>query len=296
MTGLTDFRIYVEEYVPELQDNVSLESKLEFPLDISFIGLNFNTSFFIDSTSYFTAKLSASKNFNDPDASMKDRDWIGLPSMNYRVLFSSTESDAKVKAYFFELEFNYNFTFLSGIRFQPLIGYRYNYFKYKIFGVTGWQLDENSNRLHFNLYSGENILDYKVNYHILYLGLTTEINLSPKILLTGGMVYSPLTFADDEDIHILRNRIAISSCEGTANIYSVGLKMKLAAAEHLPIMYLGILYESASISSEGKQNQKWFGDDSTTPILDDTGTEYNGIDDEINSEYSTFKISLSIVL
>jgi outer membrane protease len=217
---------------------------------------------------------------------MTDKDWAD------GFLFSSTKSDYKAQVSILDVNLLYNFwegkkpwgdmsnSFQKG-RFGLLIGYRYENFKYDIIGVKDLFTD-------ISYYDGQKVLDYKVQYHIPYLGLNWQYSndLVDKIFDNWGLniqaCASPYVIAKDRDDHVLRNKLMEGDNKGYALLMGLNTFLKI---KNNWIARCGFDY--TGIWTDGKQNQHWYGDDPASPG-DDTGSSIEGIKLKINSSQYLF--------
>jgi hypothetical protein len=283
LSGWTAYTITFSEYEPSIYAYIVGESKLEFPLDVFMTGLDAGIDGNLTSGMPWSLNLGFSKNIGDPDNDMKDSDWISVPSWGYREKFSYTESDAELNAFVLDVRGRMGlFGSPKGLMTEGLIGYRYQRFTFALNGVRGWQLDEYGDRLYFDEYRGEKVLDYEVSYHIPYIGGGAQLPIIPSIMrLNAQLAYSPsLTYANDYDDHVLRNKEAESNCHGysmIAGIHTVWTPMQPKSGLHWSVEFG---YEYMVIDTEGKQRQHWYGDDPVSEE-DDTGQTIADIDAEI---------------
>jgi hypothetical protein len=282
MFGHTTYYISFTEFDPVYGVNVKGESELEFPLDVFMAGIDVAVGGELEKGKPWSIILGFRKEINDPGNDMKDSDWIGVPEMGIREKFSYTESDSELDALILHINGRIGFFVHPRFTLEGVLGYRYQKFSYEIFGVSGWQLDEELNRFYFNEYQGVNVLGYQVSYHLPYLGLATRIDASSTFTIDAELAFSPLTLATDRDDHILRNRLAEGSCRGISFTFGLNAIWTFTRPESRMGWYVGIGFEFMKITTDGDQDQSWYGDDPLT-LDDDTGLRYTGINQEINS-------------
>lgn len=289
--GHTDYEISITEFVPEAGTDYSLESELEFPLDTFMAGVDVSISGEFLANTPWSLNLDLRKNLNDPSNSMDDTDRIGIPAQNIWVTISSTESEAELSALILDVNWTLGFIRHADFTLGGMLGYRYHDFSFEIFGVKGWQLDENWARVYFDELQGVNVLDYDVTYHMPYIGLAGELNAPPKLALSGRIAYSPETRAEDRDDHILRNKLATSDCDGTSVMASIKGILFLSEPGQGLLWHVALGGEIVKIDTDGHQDQTWYGDD---PISeeDDTGLRIGGIDDTMTSSFQTVSVSV----
>jgi len=264
-------------------DGYAGKSELKFPFDNWLTGGNISVGyspFYLN----FQGWTNISKKTN---GDMEDKDWKG------EYLLSSTKSDADGQMVILDVNLLYNFwqgdkpwgdvanIFQKG-RLGFLVGYKYENFKYDIIGVRDVLGGGN-----YNL--GEKVLDYKIQYHIPYLGLNLQYfkDAVDKALDTWGVNIwvcgSPYVIAKDRDDHLLRNKVAQGKVKGYG--FLMGLNTFFNTKNHW-ICRLGLDY--SDIMADGKQNQYWYGDDPASEDYDDTGDSIEGIDLKIGSSQILF--------
>jgi hypothetical protein len=283
MFGHTTYMITVCEYIPEYMITVCGESELEFPMNPFLACLSVDVEGAFAGGTPWGFLLEIRRNVNDPGNPMKDSDWFSVPAQNYREKYIYTESDAELGAWFLDFSGRIAFYRHPIIVLEGILGYRYRNLSYEIFGVEGWELDLEGERVPFKAYEGENVLDYDIRYHIPYVGMGACISPSPSWVIDTELIYSPKTSAKDHDDHVLRFKTAESECSGKTFIGKLEVIWGPRRPEGRRSWFAGIGAELVHISTEGDQVQTWYGDDPMTPGYDDTGERYSNIDTEITS-------------
>ena len=90
------------------------------------------------------------------------------------------------------------------------------------------------------------------------------------------------------------NKASKSDCKGKCTMYSLGIMTDFTLIADKIGLTLIASYEGANISTIGKQDQRFFGDDPGTPDDDETGLELNDINTKINSEQSMYRLQVGI--
>lgn len=292
MFGSTKYHILVNGYIPDRDTGITIESELEFPLDVLVAGINTKVDTKLWQNASLSFNLNIHKSVGNPNNHMTDSDWFTFPSPGGdRIKFSYTESRSKLKATI--LDINQRFEFYISRKFQlaGILGYKYLDFSYEIFGVSGWFLDSIYHHTYYDEYAGVNVLNYNVSYYIPYAGFAAAIGVSPDITLHGEYKLSPYSLSKDFDDHILRNKTGEGNCSGNSFITNINAVMKIPYQGSNIAWYAKIKLNFMKVITAGYQTQKWYGDDPTS-TEDDTGTVISGINDQIiyNSQKIVFLI------
>jgi plasminogen activator len=143
-------------------------------------------------------------NITDGSGKMKDSDWIdgdGQPGLD---IYS--ESNIKLEANIFHVNMLYNFWPIRSISIGPLVGYKYQQFKFDV---------SNTNQVGYGIYAPlytvsvrGKTLKYKVAYHIPYFGLNSDFLFGGKLEANLKLGYAPWAFAKDRDDHLLRYKLS----------------------------------------------------------------------------------------
>ncbi len=156
---------------------------------------------------------------------MKDKDWNDSGQM-----FSYTKSSSDMNAVIWDGSLRYDFFKHSfgqkaasdqanklNLKLGALIGYRYERFGYKIFGLyeaggTG------------TYGSGSEVAEYKVKYRLPYYGLAAEVyNRKFGISVIGK--YGFCGHAEDMDNHLLHSRTNYGDYDGNPNVFMSNIVM-----------------------------------------------------------------------
>ncbi len=281
MFGSTKYHILVNGYIPESDTGLTIESELEFPLDILVAGINarLNTKLWQNATLSFN--LNIHKSIGNPNNNMLDSDWFTFPSPGGdRIKFSYTESRAKLNAAIIDANQRFKFRISPKFQLSGILGYKYTGFSYKIFGISGWLLDSTYHHIYYDEYAGVNVLNYNVSYYIPYFGFAGAIAVSPDITINGEYELSPYALAKDFDDHILRNKIGEGNCNGNSFTTNINALIKIPHPGSNLNWYAKINLNFTKVITAGYQTQKWYGDDPAS-AEDDTGNKITGINDQI---------------
>jgi hypothetical protein len=248
-------------------------SNLEFPSEMSLFGIGFKARY---PDSQITGRISTS--VATSTTTMKDSDW-GVTSINPSTtpdtldIYSESKNEGELRM----LELRY-----ASIR-QQTFGK-----STVLFGV-GMLLQ----RYHFDVHDGLQIypstgdpadalpgdlLKYDLDTFVPYGFLRLESNTSNNGLSWfGEFAYSPWATVEDEDQHLLRNRVSRGSYDGTAIIYELGAMLQKSNIYHLALSYRHI-----KITSDGEQRVR------------DDGIYSHTIYAENNSEHDIFSLTLNV--
>jgi outer membrane protease len=253
------------------------KSRLDFPLGNWLMGLKTSIGYsplYLNFEGWTQLRKVAS-------GEMADKDWVDS------FLLSSTKSDAQLKLKILDISLLYYF--LEGKMLWEdwpstregkagvLLGYKFEDFDYDIYGIK----DEIFN---ISSHMGEKVLEYEVKYKIPYFGVSgyfVDVT-NPEFFIDrwgmGGKVcFSPYLKANDEDNHVLRNKVSYGKTKGNGWLLGVNAFLRTKT----DWTFRGGL-DYTYIKTDGSQEQYWYGDDPNT-FWDDTGTRVTGIDLKIES-------------
>jgi outer membrane protease len=222
-------------------------SELEWPLDIWLArvdaGVTFASSWRINGT----LKMDIS----DPDDHMLDSDWLTLSNPGKLDVFSETNiSDFDALIWDIDVEWSFYQTDLWSL--YTGVGYMYQNFEYEgqlirqysPSGLLGYDYAGN----------GEVGITYEMTYDMFYLLIGGEFQVTPQFSLSGSFAFSPFTSGEDEDHHLLREKVSYGDMDGTAVMFDLA-----ATYYFLPSLYVEAGYEFVSISVDGTQDQLAYG-------------------------------------
>jgi len=232
--------------------------------------------------------------FAQPKEAMVDSDWVtfvGDDDPANRWVFSATESNAELVSFGFNCRANYVYPMNQFSSCVFGMGYRYQSYYYDVRGLSGWQEDAYYHYIILpEYYENLNVIDYKVKYHLPYVGL--DINLKNRegmSLIIGGNYY--FAWASDFDDHLLRYLNAESHCSGGGYTLSGATKIKVFTFKDGRTLLLGGSYDLTRIKTTGTQVQYIYGDDPDTPE-EEIITTYSGIDNTISLKQKTITAHL----
>lgn len=225
-------------------------SELEFPLDVTLVSLGLSTEI----KEKWKISLSAKKNITSDAGKMKDSDWGINDSNAPKSLDIYSESDAKLDALIINLDFRYKFinkTFRKNrLSFFMGAGYVHENFEYDISNLDQWYPSE-PNRPH-DTQSGK-VLTYDIKYHIPYIKAGTTFSIINRFGIEGSIAYSPYLAIEDEDDHILRDKLSKGDLDGTAIMLS--LEGSYQFTRH---WFAKIDLNYMDLSADGKQKQYFY--------------------------------------
>jgi hypothetical protein len=178
------------------------------------------------------------------------------------------------------------------VELGPLFGYRYQRISQDIVDYQGWQIDISSQPYTRHEIGGDELaLTYRVSYHLPLLGINAEVGDPGSVsgALQAAMI--PFSFSDVDD-HVLRNKIATCSGTGFGYLVVTDTEWQLRGGEETRRLALAFSFELLSLSGDGDQTQRWYGDDPASPQTDDTGTVYHNIPHEVDS--TQYRLGVSV--
>ncbi|APG28117.1 hypothetical protein A7E78_09845 [Syntrophotalea acetylenivorans] len=251
-------------------------SELEFPLDAIMVKGTVSADF----AERWQLMASAATNFTDDTGKMEDSDWLSPGSLD---IYS--ESDTDMDALLLEGKISYMFwqgyygqnsangVANSDIRFLYFagLGYKYQKFEFEVSDLDQWY--PSSPTTPHDRVSGL-VLDYEAEYHIPYLELSMEMDVAEKFQMEIGLAYAPFVDFQDEDQHLLRNKVNIADHNWDGDALFFRLSARYNFNRH---WYLETDFEAMKIESEGRSDA-YFG-----------GVWDHSIDHEVESkQYSAY--------
>lgn len=149
---------------------------------------------------------------------MKDKDWLA------NELESDTKSNSSMNGVIWDANMRYDFlnyafggkkaednSKTSKIKLGALIGYRYERFGWKAFGLYQTCGTDTG-------YSDQTVIEYKVKYRLPYCGLAVDIENSKFGIKANGK-YSFKPHAMDLDNHVLHQRTNLGDYKSNPNVF-----------------------------------------------------------------------------
>jgi hypothetical protein len=161
-------------------------------------------------------------------------------------------------------------------------GYDYQEFDYRAYntrqvGYGTWSDQTNSVSGIVSLYSEQ--------YDIYSLGLALKSSIDDVIIITLDAAALPWVTVSDEDNHLRRSRISMSTCRGSG--YKTDFTILFKAYKNF---YISSHCALSRMRTDGHQTQFWYGDDPATPHFNDAGDTLSGI--KIRIDQQTFQTGI----
>lgn len=275
-------------------------SKLEFPLAVYLISAKAGVTF----RDAFRIGMGLKKNITPGEGTFEDSDWgywwlddHAWASQDTLDIYS--ESDASLDALLWDLHFSYTLKLkaaavrlgLDTFALKLGLGFVHQTFDYDITNLDQWYPSydiyktdiENDPDLSTttksivkgHIYNPGKVLTYTVDYTLFPVFETgAMVEFRKGFSLETDFSLCPLVKAEDDDHHILRDKVSKGDCDGTAVLAS--LKAGYALTKDLSV---GLHYDYISIHTEGTQTQ--------------TGPDFTGtIDQHIESRQQYLGVSL----
>jgi outer membrane protease len=233
-------------------------SELKFPLDAFMV----KGTVTVDFAKRWTLMASAATNITDDTGKVEDSDWGIWEWSNPDTLDVYSESDTEMDALL--LEGKIAFMFYQGYYGQDSIngisnrniqfsyfaglGYKYQRFDFEVSNLDQWYPTFPS--VPHDLVPGL-IGTYEAEYQIPYLELSMEMKVAEKFLLEIGLAYAPFVDFQDEDQHLLRDKVNVADHDWAGDAMFVRLKGRYNFNPH---WFLELDAEAMKIESEGESN------------------------------------------
>lgn len=258
-------------YIIEGDQSGGFKSELEFPLNIT--ALNLDYSLDIKNKYIKRYKIALQHSLNDYAGKFHDSDWL-YDYQDDKAIYS--ESDAYLDTYTIINQIDFKeLKFLSTDKLHSnlLLGYRYQYFDYDIHNLVQHNyLSGNTSKI-----KGK-VLTYEVDYSYFYTGLNlNNKNKDRNFNWQLRMLYSPFVKANDNDIHLLRDKVSEINAEGYSYSFDGSIKYDFTDS-----IYINFLAQYLNMHAKGKQIQKNYKNE----IL------FKDIDAEIYSVQKSFSLGL----
>lgn len=264
-----------------------IESELEFPLRTYLLGFE-GAIIYRDRGSHdrFRLGFELLTNVDSGSGKLKDSDWltddidIDLYGVAHPGKDIYSESEIELGAWIFDIKMLYNAYNSQKLAIGPLIGYRYQKFKF---------IASNVNQTGYGPYSTDytgfipgEALYYEVRYNFFYGGINSEFSAGPfKAGLSAGAGY---VLAKDRDDHLLRYKLAEADTDGLGGF--VKANCSYSFTDSLFLMAGG---KYLNFHTTGTQHQYFYRATTECP----TGGCDAYVSDRIDSEQWSFSLSLS---
>jgi outer membrane protease len=258
-----------------------VESEIEFPLKTFLFSIR-GGYLSKDLKGRDEAKISLQwlTNIDNGSGQLKDSDWatdavdIDLVGAPHPGLDIFSTSDITLKANIFDLRASYNNWLSDTLSVGPLGGFLYQNFHFDA---------SNVNQVGYGPYAASYtgtypglVLTYQVTYAVPYLGVHSQIQLGHQFQTIIDLGYSPWTWADDKDDHVLRQKVSKASTTGKAYLAAAAVQWNIQDNDCIEVggQYL-------KIDTAGTQTQTFY---------DGSGTIITGISDKITSQQTTITL------
>jgi outer membrane protease len=251
-------------------------SELKFPLDAFMV----KGTVTVDFAERWSLMASGATNISDDTGNTENRDWL-TPNTLDIYSESDTEMDALLlegKVSYMFYQWYYGQASINGISTRNIqfsyftgLGYKYQKFDFEVSNLDQWYPTTPSTP---HVHVSGLIATYEAEYQIPYLELSMEMKVAEKFLLEIGLAYAPFVDFQDEDQHLLRDKVNRADHDWAGDAMFVRLKGRYNFNPH---WFLELDAEAMKIESEGESNA-YFG-----------GVWDHSIEHEVKSEqYSAY--------
>jgi outer membrane protease len=251
-------------------------SELKFPLDAFMV----KGTVTVDFAERWSLMASGATNISDDTGNTENRDWL-TPNTLDIYSESDTEMDALLlegKVSYMLYQWYYGQASINGISTRNIqfsyftgLGYKYQKFDFEVSNLDQWYPTTPSTP---HVHVSGLIATYEAEYQIPYLELSMEMKVAEKFLLEIGLAYAPFVDFQDEDQHLLRDKVNRADHDWAGDAMFVRLKGRYNFNPH---WFLELDAEAMKIESEGESNA-YFG-----------GVWDHSIEHEVKSEqYSAY--------
>jgi hypothetical protein len=270
LSGSTDYQI---GGLVQLADGTSgyVEfpiSKLEFPSDMSLLGIGLILQ---REHSLITARISSS--VEESTTTMKDSDW-GLTVPGALDIYSESENDGDMQ--------------MLDLRYAGISRPKYSNFT----GYLGIGLL--MQKYHFDVHDGTqtypstglpddplpgSLLTYDLDVTVPYGFVRVEREASDSGLSWYiELAASPIAAVEDEDHHLLRDKVNKGTYDGSATIYDIGMTYRGSSN-----FSVALSYKRTKIDTEGEQDSSF------------SGVYNHTIEAENTSDHELYSLSVSVL-
>lgn len=285
--GHTTYDFRISSPVAAVGEPSYLRSELEFPLDQFMIGGVIRVRSYLGEVEDWSIQLGGRVSATNPGGTMFDTDWIRVVG-GYDGIFSYTESSAEGSNIIVDFEFVKRLLGSSKTTLGVVAGFRYQRIKLEVDNFAGWQVNyENPNpqRVTFEV-DNTPALEYRVTYLMPQVGVRLATQMSEGFSLDARALYG-LTFADDFDDHILRNKE--STADGRGNAFRAVVRSEWLLNERRPGArpFVGFDAELVTLRVNGEQTQVWYADEVVQgEVIVPEGTRFTDLPhDFISTQY-----------
>jgi len=218
-------------------------SELEWPLDIRLArvdaGVNIGSSWRINGT--------LKKNINDPGDAMIDKDWITDSNPGQLDVYSNSNI-SDFDALIFDL--NVEWTFLQRQSFNLYAGLGYQYQKFEYDAQLIHQYSPSGYPRFEGYGDGSVSITYEMTYKMRYLLIGGNYQITPNFTVASSFAFSPFVDAQDEDHHLLRDKVSKGDMDGNAYMFDIS-----GTYDFLSSWFVEAGFHYTKIDVDGDQNQ-----------------------------------------
>ena len=238
-------------------------SELEWPLDIWLArvdaGVKLGSSWRINGV--------LKTNISDPSDNMVDKDWF--TSNPDRVDIYSESNISDFSAFIWDIDVEWAFLQRQSWNLYAGLGYQYQKFEYdgKLIhqlspsGLPGWEF-----------YGDGSVgITYELTYTMPYFLIGTDFQITPDFIVSGSFAYSPWVDAEDEDHHVLRDKMSQGDMDGDAYMIDVSGKYNFLSS-----WFLEAGFHYTKIDVDGKQAQSFSGAPFATIEMESESSQGSG--------------------
>ena len=189
-------------------------SELEWPLDIWLarfsVGMDIGQSWRINGM--------IKTNISDPGDHMIDKDWLTASNPGQLDVYSNSNiSDFSA----FILDIDVEWTFLQKQSWAVYAGLGFQSQNFEYDGQLIHQYSPSGLPEHELYGDGSVGITYEMTYTMPYLLIGTDFQVTPDFTIEGSFAYSPIVTAEDEDHHLLRDRVTKGDMDGDAYMFNL---------------------------------------------------------------------------
>ncbi|UCH84477.1 MAG: omptin family outer membrane protease, partial [Candidatus Latescibacterota bacterium] len=228
---------------------VDIRSRLEFPLDVTLLGVAAGWEPGQASARRWSVAAGVHTNVSDPSDKMTDEDWVGSKQLGY------TESNADLELIFVTADVGYRFRKGDRSDLSLLFHFDYQRIEQHLVGFEGWRGSLFSDQ-RFPVSGTAPVIDYEVSYVSPQVGAAGTYLVGAHARL-GAQASIGAVYASDTDDHLLRGRI--SEGEGWGVALNTRVVVDLLPG-FLPLngLTMGLVGELRFFHAEGEVDQRWY--------------------------------------
>ena len=239
-------------------------SELKWPLDTWLarvdLGMNVGRSARING--------SVKKNVTKPGRNMVDKDWLTDSDPTQLDIYSES-FNSDFSALILDCDFEWAFLKNKSSRIYAGIGYQYQKFSYDSNLIHQYSPSDPTDTDYFG--DGSVSITYDISYSIPYLILGGKHNISKHIAVAGSIAYSPYVRSQDQDMHLLRDKIVIGDMNGSAYMINVSGTYYISSS-----LFIEGGMHYTKINVDGTQTQSFSGVPMFLVTLDSKSSQTSG--------------------